>query len=797
MMKSIASFLKIRPAFKLVLLLIAGFTFGYYFDSSPTILFCLVFILFIASIILYCVKVSLLNFSLILAVILAGTLRYELATRVFQQNHISHFLDWNEAVTIQGDVVGFPHRKKNHIEFDLKARMLISQKDSVATCGKILVKLWRSRFLPDYGDRLQIIGKIQEPRGERNPGDFNYKKYLAANGIYGIVNISDSLDLIVIPTKHKKSFAYFIYSVKRKFFHAFNELHHGQAQALIKALLLGERGEISPELNDAFSKCGVIHILAVSGLNVGYIGIIFLVLFGLLRFNYQTKIIAVIISVFFYNLLVGFEPPIVRASLMMTIFLLGRLLQRPTDALNITSAAALIILLINPQELFLASFQLSFGAILAMMYLYQRLKIIFDKRALWSKLTQTKIGEYLGTLFLVTLAAQLGTLPIVIYYFNRISISGFMLNLLVIPLTAIITALGLTTMFFSFVSMSLAQLYANTNSICLEFLIRVVEKSGQFSFSAITIGRIGLAAVLIFYLLLWGLLNLDKKFYRKAVTFSILVFGILLIWQAVFQNRNWMHVIYFDVGQGDAALVTFPDGKKMLIDAGPKFEDFDAGEFFIIPYLKRERINRLNAVILSHADHDHIGGMASIFRDIRVDKVYDTGLFQESSICSTYQVIIDSLKIDHQIAQAGDQISERENWRIYFIHPTKTFVKKFKDDINNCSAVVKIVYGSRSFLFPGDIGADAEQVLLNYGELLKADVLKVAHHGSRTSSTEAWLKWVQPEFAIISIGKNNRFNFPAPTVLKRLEQLGIKTIRTDLNEAVVFRTDGNLLERIR
>jgi competence protein ComEC len=172
-------------------------------------------------------------------------------------------------------------------------------------------------------------------------------------------------------------------------------------------------------------------------------------------------------------------------------------------------------------------------------------------------------------------------------------------------------------------------------------------------------------------------------------------------------------------------------------------------------------------------------------------------LYQQSSICSTYQVLIDSLGIDHCIEYAGYRLKDFENYGVYILHPGNTYANQNKDDINNCSVVVKIIYGDCSVLFAGDIGIAAEQVLLNYGELLKADVLKVAHHGSRTSSSEEWLKVVQPEFGIISVGKNNRFNFPAPSVLKRFQQLGITTIRTDVNGAVIFRTDGIRLERIR
>ncbi len=796
-METLLLFLKTRPAFKLTILLIVGFILGKYLDISPSVLFFTLFALFIAAIVSLCVKVSLLNFGIIIGVILAGMLRYELTTKLFPPNHIIHYLDMKEPVTIFGDVVGFPHQKKNRIEFELKIIELVRQKESISARGKILVRLWQSDFMPGYGDKIHVIGKIQEPRGERNPGEFNYKKYLAANGIHGITNVSKLEHLIIQPRSRKISTGYFIYAIKRKFYDSLNDLYPGQTGALIKGLLLGERGEISHELREAFAKCGVIHALAISGLHIGYISFFFFILFTLLRFNYQARIIAVLVSVFFYDLIIGFEPPIVRASLMLAIFLIGRLLQRRTEVLNVIATAALIILLINPQELFQASFQLSFAAILSIAYLYKRLKIIFDHWLLFRKLTQRHIGEYLGRLFLVSLAAQLGTLPIVAYYFGRISLIGFLLNLLVIPIVGIVIVLGFGTLIFSLISMPLAQIYANTNMLFLKSLIHIVDKVGQIKFSSYEIPKIGLITIFIYYFLIWCLLNLDQKFYRKGMVFSTLAIAGFLTWKSVFENPRWMQVLFFDVGQGDAALITFPDGKNLLIDAGPAFEDFDAGEFFIVPYLKRAGIDKLNAVILSHADIDHIGGMASIFRNLRIDHVFDSGYLDESSVCSTYQHVIDSLHIQYQKVYAGQRLRIFENYGVYILHPGKSFGNKFREDINNCSVVVKIVYGKRSFLFPGDIEKKAEEILINFDELLRSDVLKIAHHGSRSSSTLKWLKFVKPEFAIISVGKNNKFNFPDPPVLKRLDQLGIKTIRTDLNGAVVFRTDGNLLERIR
>ena len=796
-MESLFAFLKRRPAFKLVMLLIIGLVIGNYVDVSPTILLSLLFALFIATIILVCVNVSWLNYLIIFSMILAGFLRYEAATRLFPADHIIHFVDTNNPITLVGKVVGFPHQKLNRAEVEIEVREIFLDSLHVRTGGKILVRLWRMNFLPDYGDQLQLTGKILSPRGERNPGEFDYQFFLATHGTYGIMNISHAEDVAVTPSIYQKSAGHLIYQIKKKFYRSLNDLYQGQPRALIAALLLGERGEISPELKDAFVKGGVIHALAISGLHIGYIGMIFFGLFSLLRFNYPARIIAVIVSVFLYDLLIGFEPPIVRASLMMGLFLFGRLFQRQTDFLNIISTAALIIVLINPQELFQASFQLSFGAIMSIVYLYQRLKILFDKLPLFCKLTQSKIGDYLGSLFLVTLSAQLGTLPIVAYYFHRFSLSAFVLNLIVIPLVGIVIALGFATLIFSLFSVTLAQFYANTNTVCLEFMIRVLEKASAIRFSSIEIGMFGLVAILMYYLLLWIILNLEKTACRKALVFTVLIGAIILAWKPIVGSGRWMEVIFFDVGQGDAALITFPDGKNLLIDAGPQLEDFDAGQYFLLPYLQRERIDQINTVVLSHSDNDHIGGMATLFRNVRVDQVIDNGMYQASSICSTYQFVVDSLHIPRQNAQSEFRLKNFEHAGVFILHPGKAFRESHDHDINNCSIVMKIVYGQRSFLFPGDIGEEAERVLLNYKELLRADVLKMAHHGSRTSSSSAWLKMVQPEYAVISIGKNNKFNFPSPAVLKRLGELGIQALRTDLNGAIIFRTDGKRLMRIR
>ncbi len=796
-MESLNAIFASRPAFKFVLLLIIGSIIGLLVDPAVTALLSLSLALFIATTILVCVKLSWANYFLIVTIVMAAVLRYETATRIFPSNHIVHLADSKAPLTLSGTVASLPRSKPHCLEVLLQVDSIRTHSTASVAVGKVLVRFWRLDLAPNYGDRLTITGKLRAPSGERNPGDFDYQKYLAADGIHGIVDISRYEQVAWQTAGSARSPSHFLQALKRRFYQTLHQLHEGQAAALISALLLGERGEISPELKTAFMRGGVIHALAISGLHIGYIGLIFFTLFSLLRFGYRTRVIAVIISVFAYGFLVGFQPPIFRASLMMALFLIGRLLQRQTDFLNIISIAAMVILLINPQDLFQASFQLSFAAILSIVYIYQRLKFLLEKSRFFVTFSSTRLGGWIAGLFLVTVAAQIGTLPITVYYFHQLSISAFLLNLIVIPLVGVIIALGLATLAFSLISLALASFYAQANALCLSLLMKIIEKAGAIKFAAIETGAIGLAAIGLYYLLLWLGLHLERPHYRRALIVSLLLATTALATQPLATSRHWLQVIFFDVGQGDAALVRFPDGKHLLIDAGPQSEELDAGARFIVPYLKRERIHRLDAVVLSHSDNDHIGGMASILRKVTVGRVIDNGQFQASSICSTYQFVIDSLHLPQQRGFAFQRLPGFEDRGIFIVHPTQHFMAKYPDDINNNSIVLKIVYGQRSFLFCGDIGEPAETVLLNYGSALRADVLKVPHHGSRTSSSLAWLQLVRPEHAVISLARDNKFNFPSPTVLKRLQGLGTQIARTDEKGAVIFRTDGVRLERIR
>ena len=790
-------FLRTKPAFKLALFLIIGLIIGKYVNFNTITIYFFLSALFIAALILFCVKIYWIDILFVIILIFVGILRISLVSHNLPPNHILNFLKTEKEMIVHGKMVNFPQYKNDKINIILDVTKLSINNKDYSAQGKILVKIKSSLLAPVNGLEFQIFKKVRIPDGERNPGDFNYKNFLEADGIYGIVNINKEEDFKVQLANNISFINRIRYFLKNRFFSAINQMYQGMPRALIKALLLGERGEISRDLNESFAKCGVIHALAISGLHIGFLSLIFYTLFSLLRFSYKVKIIAVIISLLLYNVLIGFEPPIARASLMGALFFIGLIIQRKTNIFNVISTAAIIILLINPLQLFQPAFQLSFSAVISIIYIYQQFKKIFENTLIFSMLSKFKVSNYFLQLLLVSVAAQLGTLPVTVYYFHRISLIGVLLNLLVIPIVGIIIALGFATLIFSLISIQIAQLYADTNSVLLNFLVAIVQKAENSITTSVEVQSVGLLFIITYYLLLWLCLNINNKKYRKALIFFLLIGANYYTWQSAFANPNWMYVTFLDVGQGDAAYIDFPDGENLLIDAGPRFMQYDAAKYFIVPFLKRQNVKKIDTIILSHADNDHIGGMPYIFRNMYVQKLSDPGIYHKSKVCSTYNFLIDSLKIDYQLAAAGENLNSQGNYEIYVLHPGKPYLEKHKRDVNNASVVVKIIYGKISFLFPGDIEKEAEAILTNYGELLRADVLKVAHHGSKTSSIIEFLELAKPEYAIISVGKDNKFKFPSPLTTKKLNKLKIKSIRTDQNGAVVFRTDGKRLQRIR
>jgi len=791
--------LKREPVLKIVGLFMAGLIFAYYIKLPINITFIATTAFSIITIsVLYVTKskTTSCGYLIALTIFLTGMLRYQITSEILPQNHISNFTDINKKMFIKGTVVSFPVSKEDIISCEIAAEMIyVNDSITVSTHGKILVKIKRFDIVLRKGDSILISGKLKKPAGERNPGEFNYEKFLKSQGIYGTIYIGRFSNIKLLPPNNKGWSVDKAVSRSREYLeHIICKGFHDQYGELLKGLILGERGEITPEIKNAFSKIGVMHVLAVSGLHVGFIVVIFSTLFKLLRIPFRASTYLTMFCTLFYMLIVGFKPPVVRATIIIELYLWGLIIEREANLLNLLSTAALIILLINPLQLFQTSFQLSFIAVLSIIYFYKILNSRFSKIAFYKKITKSKIGNYIVQAFLVSFAVSCGTSPITIYYFEKLPIVALFINILVVPLVGAIIALAFVYISLASVLWPVAKFITSIDIFLLKALIGIVIKTVKIPFAYVPIYGLNLGHIFLIYLCLLLLFNINKRRCQKAVIYLILIGLNINIWQSAMQSKKWLEVIFIDIGNGDSALLKFPNNKCVLIDGGICADKFDAGKRHVVPYLRRMGIRKLEAVNPSHSDADHLGGIPYVLRNIKVDRAIDNGVEAKSAVFSDYQFLIDSLQITHETLKAGNRISGFENIGLFVFHPIDS--DKIKDP-NNTSLVIKIIYGGISFLFTGDIERVVEEKLLKFGDLLKCDVLKVPHHGSNSSSTIEFLKMVNPKYAVISVGKFNKFKHPSPKVLQRLNSLDIETIRTDNNGAIIFRTDGKVLERVR
>ena len=752
-------------------------------------------ILFIAPFTIICVKKlhpSNLNFLLIISLIALGFLRFTIPAHLIPPNHVKYMVTDNQKVCIHGHVSDYSSLKDSVTTFTLDVEKIqICDSVFIPSCGKILTKCWFKVNNLHISDKVLIKGKIRFPNGQRNPGEFDYRTYLNSKGIFHLLYVYRFHDMKITQARDNHILSYnLIYKIREYIDYTISDHFYDQEKAILKGLILGDRNEIQTELKNAFSGTGVMHVLAVSGLHVGFVVVLITWLLKLLRLPYLYRIGMTIGGITIYMLIIGFKPPVVRASTIVILYMLGKLLQRQTNTLNLLASAALIILIIDPHQLFMASFQLSFSAVLSILFIYTKLGKRLNKAKFFARITRIKSVKYIIELFLVSCAVSIGTAPLTMFYFEKLPIISLLLNIFVVPLVGIIIALGFfylfVSVFFDFGAFCIAHLI----SITLKLLICSVQNSALLKAGCINIYNINLTHVLALYILIFLILYIDNLKARKALVFYILIIMNLYSWKHVFTNHNYLEIVYFDVGQGDAAMLITPDKHYALIDGGESKRGYCCGQRFIYPYIRRKGIHELDYVILTHGDNDHVGGLPYILRHVKVNTVIDNGIKAESDIYKDYLHVIDSLGINHTTGEAGDKINLCKNACLFVLHPSP---KQEYEGLNNSSIVIKLIYENRSFLFTGDIESEAEESLLRYEKLLKCDILKVAHHGSKSSSIQKFLDYAHPQYAVISVGKYNRFHQPSPEVLERLSESNININRTDLSGAVIFRTDGDSL----
>lgn len=668
--------------------------------------------------------------------------------------------------------------------FILEARELKPASDNQiwqSVKGRVKTTSYGKKERYSYSDELILEGYLSQPEGPRNPGGFDYKEYLARQRIYALLKIKEE-NLIKLIEKKGNPIVKFTFGIKERLRKLIKLNLPPMESSLLSAIVLGDREDLPEELEDSFIKTGTVHILAISGLHVGIVTFIFLSLFKVLRIHRKLRYILVISLLIIYALLTGMRPPVVRATIMATVLLFGLLIERDVDIYNSLGLAALIILMGNPLQLFDAGFQLSFLCVISIFYFTPKMvSVIKDKDWL------TKYTKY----FFVSLSAWLGIIPVVAYHFNIISPITVIANLVVIPFLSLIVALGFTFILGGLLSLIFAKVFGAAVSFALSGLIHFTSIISKLPFSYSYLPTPTYLYIIFYYLLLLVIFNYKRLgLSLRRLSILLLITLNFLIWKgALRQPNDKLKVSFFDAGYGDAAFVEFPKSGNMLIDAG-EGQDADKGRWVIMPFLRSQGINTIDAIVLSHPDEDHVGGLYTIIKNFKARYIFDNGMATRSLAYANYLKAIKEENVSRQLLKEGDEITGY-NALAYILHPPTELLKNTRSDTNNNSLVLKIIYKDIGILFCGDIEEEAMKRLIPYGSILNSNIIKVPHHGADAQEEgEFFFKEVNPKIAIISVAKDNRFNAPSPKTLKLLEGLGAKVYQTEDYGAISVSTDG-------
>lgn len=634
------------------------------------------------------------------------------------------------------------------------------------------------------GDTLRGTGGFERIRERRNPGDFDFRSFYHRKNIVGwVFQTRQTVPQIFL--SEKLSMNRTIADLRNKISSQFSYTVGPEYGGLLTALLTGDKNEVNPETKESFVATGVVHVLAVSGLHVGYVLIILLFIAQVLRIPWGWNRIIVIGGLIFFCFLTGWKPSVIRASMMAGLYVLAPVLNRPANLWNIIAAAAIIILAWDPSYIYDLGFQLSFSAVISIVLFYNLINDALPETLKVNHIQHTSL-RFVWGLFLVSFSAQIGTLPFTAFYFNRIPIIALVANIFIVPLIGVMVCIG-----FFILSVGLIPVVGNALGHSAWFLGKTIDTLAS-TFASVPYGNIQVGQLSEWNLMGYGLFLIGIIFlliprWRSKGILTLLFLGNMVVWSWALKPKT-LDVLFMDVGQGDAALVRFENGQTMLIDAGQKNHFQDSGEEMVLPVLRAMNIKHLDWVVMSHPHSDHIGGLVTVLEQIPVDSIWDTHLDYDSWTYNHILELTQEKHIGYRKLIRGEINRIDENTAIQVLAPDTTFIKHERN-VNNSSIVMKLIHGQNSFLFTGDLEHEGDAFLLTYGSVLKSDVLKVGHHGSITSTTEAFLELVKPDWAVVSVGEKNKFKHPSPVVMNRLKEMVPEIRRTNYDRAVWLRSD--------
>ena len=750
---------------------------------------------------------------------LIGLLHTQLALQPLSDpDHIGGIISQPTKVTLIGRILTMAEDNGERTRFELDCESLLihdtTQESKFKPIrGKVLLSVQGSidpQFSP--GKIIMAMATVDRIRNYQTPGAFDYRLQMAMKSLFCSGWIQSPREILPVDEPYRSTWRDlpFLPEQVRQQTAGFLDAHFDREVAgLYQALLIGSVVKISPQLMEAFKDNGCFHVLSISGLHLSLLGLfsVSLLTFLLKRSTWlllhtHVPTLALVLTapiLLLYTFIAGFNIPAIRALATALLVLFAVVLRRQRSLIHLIAAAALVVLAITPLALFTASFQLSFAAVLAINLVYPRLPLFLApedttprRNFLW-----IKVFRVLQSMLYVSLAATAGTLPILLYHFNRFSLIGPVMNLFIEPLLCLwALPCGLLAIPLIPTMPDLAHFLFQIGRPGIHMTVWLAEAVAGFPYASIWTITPTLVEIALYFLILFLLLRPQQT--RRQFCLAL---GLTLLLAGSFTFPLWykntdqeLTVSFLDVGQGTATLIQLPDGTTILIDGGGyQAEQFDPGQSLIAPFLWRSRIWRLDDLIITHPHQDHYNGLPFIAAHFRPRRLIING---ENGDEPSYAQL---LKTAHkegavlQTATAGVIIRQDQDLTMQCLGMNGLLEHSTTWPINDRSLVFRLHYGSRSFLFPADISIESENKLIQQGNNLRSDVLLAPHHGSRTSAGEDFVAAVSPALIIVSASQRRQGSLPDPQHLRRWQQKKIRTLITGQGGTVTCRTDGKRL----
>lgn len=737
-----------RPFISLAVSTILGVLLAHYFTLPMSMIFIWIFISF--SILIYKI---LKNYSadiwILLIFLLLGALRGEMAEQSILKNFIGirkEYIGIVEEVLKEED--GF---SKYVVRVKTAEDVQIDEDMSLTIIGEKRLNI---------GEHISFYGVLKLPERNTNPKLFNYSLNLLSDDIHTIMSVKDfsvqSLN-IKIPFQH---------SIRDKFskdiINIFNRFLTTERANFISSIILGKSSILDEDQLIKYRDLGLAHILAVSGLHIGIITGFMMFVFSRTGLNPKLNVILSLYIIWIYNYLIGFPPSTVRASLMFSALCISRLVHEPYDSLNIIMGSMLLSILLNPYWIFSVGFQLSYGATISVVLLNGRVRDLFYPY-------KGKLVDSISTI----LAVNIGLLPIQGYYFNRLPMIGLLANLVTIPIISIVLVIGIIMVFLNYTLYFLNDIFGYLLNLILSVEEIIVEVLYGMDFNLVRMASPGLYDIILYYILVtifFKIIKIEKLKIEIQKTIIFYVAFLILFNSAVLLSNDGVYIEFIDVGQGDSILIRTGASTYLMDTGGSLMDSFDVGRFITLPYLEKQGVRELDGIIITHFDEDHYKGIDALFGEIKIKNIYSGYMPEKQDFLSN----IEKHNIPFKIIGEGDKIVLDRNTSLNIIYPGYMAERLSS---NNKSIVSVLEHKGTKILFTGDIEIEAEYNLSD--KLQQVHMLKVAHHGSRTSTTEEFLERANPSYAVISVGRNNPYSHPSGEVIDRLESKNIHIYRTD------------------